>query len=33
MDQPAQPQGNFVLNLNFRRSGNDKAPTGSVPST
>ncbi len=26
MDQPAQPQGNFVLNLNFRRSGNDKAP-------
>lgn len=26
MDQPAQPQGNFVLNLNFRRNGNDKAP-------
>lgn len=26
MDKPAQPQGNFVLNLNFRRNGNDKAP-------
>jgi hypothetical protein len=26
MDQPKQPQGNFVLNLNFRRNGNAKAP-------
>lgn len=29
MDQPAQPkqpQGNFVINLNFRRNGNAKAP-------
>lgn len=26
MDKPFLPQGNFVLNLNFRRNGNDKAP-------
>lgn len=26
MDKPAQPRGNFVINLNFRRTGNDKAP-------
>jgi hypothetical protein len=26
MDQPKQPQGNFTMNLNFRRKGNDKAP-------
>lgn len=26
MDQPQQPQGNFVMNLNFRRSGSKNAP-------
>ena len=26
MDQPEQPRGNFVINLNFRRNGNSKAP-------
>jgi hypothetical protein len=26
MDKPAQPQGNFVLNLNFRRNTNKDAP-------
>ena len=26
MDQPKQPQGNFVMNINFRRKGNEKAP-------
>jgi hypothetical protein len=26
MNQPKQPQGNFTMNLNFRRNGNAKAP-------
>lgn len=32
MDQPKQPQGNFKMNLNFRRNGNAKAPpiTGKI---
>lgn len=32
MNQPKQPQGNFTMNLNFRRHANDRAPdiTGSI---
>lgn len=32
MNQPKQPEGNFKMNLNFRRNGNPKAPpiTGTI---